>query len=94
MESCWDDGVLVWSFDDGILTIKSKWLYKKLRDDFDFDIFVYSFKKNFFYLSGSYPKNKALEIKKFLYDSYPIIKYIILTSDGIEVNFNTDIKYI
>jgi len=94
MNSSWEDNVLIWRYNDNILTIKSDWIYNKLINDFDFEVSIYSNTDRYVSLNGYYIKNKTMEIKKFFFDNYPFIEKVTPMKYGIDIFFKCRIKYI
>lgn len=88
-----DGGVKVWKYDQDGVHIRALWLFEKLRELFDFDVFLYDGRDNVFTMTGNYPKDNAIKIKKFLYDNYPIVETVILHRHGIKIKFKTKLIY-
>lgn len=87
------EGIKIWKYDNSGVHIRMVWLFDQLKEIFDFDVFLYDARDNNLVVTGNYPKERGIEIKKFFYDNYPIIETISLHKFGINIKFKTKVIY-
>ena len=85
----WDGKMNVYFYND-VLAIGHTPLFTKLIK-MGFEVIIYSNKDNCLSLRGTYQKNQISKIKRFFFDTYPLVERIVPMKSGINVFFKTKI---
>jgi hypothetical protein len=80
-------GYRVYSHQDNKLEIDTDYLYQSMRK-FGWEITIFSYRDGIIDLYGDYPRDKIIKIKKFFYDTYPLVLKVEPTKYGIKAFFN------
>lgn len=81
----------VYSHSEKGLEIDTDYLYQSMRK-FDWEITIFSYHDGIIDVYGNYPRNKIIKIKKFFYDTYPLVIKVEPTKYGIRAFFGLNVS--
>jgi len=92
--STWEGGLRVYSYNGDELEIDGEWLMMKIENHFGWEVISYANNIDYLDLYGSYSMGKIIEIKKFIYDTYPCVGMVEPRLNSIRIHFKTKINFI